>query len=317
MPRGAQAGGRVMPDRIAISDIRIGERIREDKGDIAGMAESLRKYGCIEPIVIAGEDNTLICGERRLLGAKALDWPDICVHVLWGKTPEERWQMEREENEQRKALTGTERAKGLPGNNLLVEKAKQTGTRLSSMIEDKKPRGNQRAYDVPKQDIAQALGISVGTLVNAEQHVAAVERYPELESLTQQPAIETAKRLDRMPEPEREEVRQTLQALPVDERRRIAREQARAEALEGAQVIAVAGDAEGRVARAVSKAEFSKAISGISQKILSIDLDEVSAVLTDEDWSRIGNFIYNTRTWLDRLEAMRPSGLRLVGGQSQ
>jgi hypothetical protein len=71
-------------------------------------------------------------------------------------------------------LTPAELSKGM------VHKAVQVAPAISSAIGEKKPQGRKRQYAAPKEDIALALGVSKGTLVNAEQHVLAMERYPVL-----------------------------------------------------------------------------------------------------------------------------------------
>ncbi|MDR2176666.1 MAG: ParB N-terminal domain-containing protein [Treponema sp.] len=59
-----------------IEDIVVKNRIRRDMGDIAALAESLRKFGQISPIVIS-KKNVLIAGGRRLEAAKSLGWRTI------------------------------------------------------------------------------------------------------------------------------------------------------------------------------------------------------------------------------------------------
>jgi hypothetical protein len=70
------------------------------------------------------------------------------------------------------------------------------------VIDEKKPQGRKRTYATPKGEVAQAIGVSTGTLVNAEQHVAAMERYPILggPEVSQKQALELAKVLDGLPE---------------------------------------------------------------------------------------------------------------------
>jgi hypothetical protein len=60
----------------------------------------------------------------------------------------------------------------------MVRKAVQVAPVLPSAIEGKKPRGEKRTYAAPKAEVAQAIGVSTATLVAAEQHVAAMARYP-------------------------------------------------------------------------------------------------------------------------------------------
>jgi hypothetical protein len=88
-------------------------------------------------------------------------------------TEQERLEIELEEHIRRKELTPSEVSKEL------VRKAEKIAPVLPSAVVGKKPRGEKRTYAAPKEDVAAALGVGKGTLVNAEQHVAAA-KYPEL-----------------------------------------------------------------------------------------------------------------------------------------
>lgn len=57
--------------KIRIDEITIGERIREELGNLEKLAGSLQKYGLVHPIVI-DEDLKLIAGQRRLEAANLL-----------------------------------------------------------------------------------------------------------------------------------------------------------------------------------------------------------------------------------------------------
>ena len=70
-------------------------------GDIEGLAESLKTYGQISPIVIS-KRNVLIAGGRRLEAAKQLGWRTI--NAIISESPDElsRLELEVEENVQRR-----------------------------------------------------------------------------------------------------------------------------------------------------------------------------------------------------------------------
>ena len=61
---------------IPIEDIKVKKRIRKDKGDVSNLAESLKRFGQISPIVIT-KNNHLVAGERRLEAARSLGWRTI------------------------------------------------------------------------------------------------------------------------------------------------------------------------------------------------------------------------------------------------
>jgi ParB-like chromosome segregation protein Spo0J len=176
-------------DTMLISEIKVGKRRREDFGDIEGLAESIGEYGLFHPVVVDDKRN-LIAGERRLRACKLLKWQEVPVRRYRDLSDEERLKIELEENLRRKDLTPYEESKKL------VADAGEIAPLLSSAVEDKTPRGKKRQYEVPKKEVARALGVSVGKLVNAEQHVAAVKKHPDLKGSTQREAIEKGKEYD-------------------------------------------------------------------------------------------------------------------------
>ena len=61
--------------KIEISKIIIGQRIRDDLGDIAGLAENIEDIGLLHPIILRkNNDDTykLLAGHRRLESHKLL-----------------------------------------------------------------------------------------------------------------------------------------------------------------------------------------------------------------------------------------------------
>lgn len=178
---------------LPINEIVVGQRRREEFGDIEGLTSSIAKFGLFHPIVV-DDKNNLVAGERRLIACKSLDHYEIPCRLYAELTDEERSEIELDENLKRKDLTPYEASKQI------VKNANKIAPILSSPIEDKKPRGHKRQYEAPKKDVAQAIGVSTGALVNAEKHIAAVEKYPELSMApSQKEAIEAAKALDEMP----------------------------------------------------------------------------------------------------------------------
>lgn len=63
---------------LPLADIIIGPRQRQDLGDIAGLAESLKAHGQIQAIGV-NEENKLIWGRRRLAAATLLQWEKVKV----------------------------------------------------------------------------------------------------------------------------------------------------------------------------------------------------------------------------------------------
>lgn len=63
-------------ERIRIDDIKVGDRVRKDMGDINALADSIRAVGLLQPVVIDSE-NKLIAGRRRIEACKQLGWETI------------------------------------------------------------------------------------------------------------------------------------------------------------------------------------------------------------------------------------------------
>jgi ParB family chromosome partitioning protein len=87
--------------QVPIKDIIVKKRIRKDMGDIESLAESLKLYGQISPIVISRK-GMLIAGGRRLEAAKRLGWRTINALVSETSGELEELELEVEENIQRR-----------------------------------------------------------------------------------------------------------------------------------------------------------------------------------------------------------------------
>ena len=92
---------------VPIEDIKVKKRLRNDLGDIAALADSMKRFGQISPIVIS-KKNILIAGERRLEAARSLGWRTI--NALVAEIPDEvtKLEYELEENVQRKDFSREE-----------------------------------------------------------------------------------------------------------------------------------------------------------------------------------------------------------------
>ena len=90
--------------QIPIKDIIVKKRIRKDMGEIEVLAESLKRFGQICPIVI-NKKNLLIAGGRRLEAAKYLGWRTINAVISDSSDELARLELEVEENVQRRELS--------------------------------------------------------------------------------------------------------------------------------------------------------------------------------------------------------------------
>jgi hypothetical protein len=202
-----------MSNLIPIHQIKIGERRRQDYGNIQELADSISKYGLLHPVVL-DTDNNLVAGGRRLEACKSLGWDEIpCTYVE--SLPEKELRiLELEEIIRRKDLTEYELSRNM------VELAEIKAEELrNGFCTDSVQKVSHRP---PKPDnirnVAKEIGVSPMTLSDAKAHVEAVEKYPQLVELPKYKAIETAKTLDRLPEEERqscvESIVKTLNVIP-------------------------------------------------------------------------------------------------------
>jgi ParB family chromosome partitioning protein len=93
--------------QIPIEEIVVKKRIRKDMGDIGPLAESLKRFGQLSPIVIS-KKNILIAGGRRLEAARSLGWRTINAVIIDAPGDLNKLEMEIEENIQRRDFTAGE-----------------------------------------------------------------------------------------------------------------------------------------------------------------------------------------------------------------
>ena len=95
--------------KIKIENIIVKKRIRKNLGDIVPLAESLKSYGLMNPVVV-DDEGRLIAGERRLEAAKLLGWEEIEANIVPKPKRTAALEMEIDENVYRKAFTSDELA---------------------------------------------------------------------------------------------------------------------------------------------------------------------------------------------------------------
>ena len=196
----------VNAERIAIDNIIIGERRRDDMGNIDTLAESIAQYGLIQPIVVDA-NNHLVAGYRRLTACIQLGWEEIDVRRYGTLTDDELRELELEENLQRKDLTSLERSKTMVALKLAVKE------RLSKNGDELLPQSGSNSVGRPKEadsdaSLPEHTGIPRTTMQKAEQHVATADAYPfmQSENWKQYHVLEAREKLERLPEEERPQV---------------------------------------------------------------------------------------------------------------
>jgi ParB family chromosome partitioning protein len=211
---------------IDITDIIIPPRRRDDYGDLDALAESISTLGLFHAIVVKveGDGFMLAAGERRLKACREkLGWYEIPARIYSELSEDERLEIELEENLQRKDLTPLEQSKDIVRLAATAAKVIETNeNEFPATVADKseptsvetpRPSKGRPAQSVSKDKVAERINVPRSTIRRAEQHVAAVESYPELENTSQKEAIQTAKTLDKLPEKKREAVRSNLKSI--------------------------------------------------------------------------------------------------------
>lgn len=198
---------------LKIRDIKIGQRVRDEYGDMQALAESIQEHGLLHPIVVDSDYN-LIAGCRRLLACERIGLREIEAKVLEDISEKELRILELEENIRRKDLTKLEQSKNLVELAELKEqelKEKEYFSESEKKSNAIKPNCAESAHlnnpnRVGIRTIAKEIGVPPKTLHDAKQHVKAVEEFPPLENLPKHEAIETAKELRKAPPEEQEKI---------------------------------------------------------------------------------------------------------------
>lgn len=109
--------------QIPLHEIQSIDRQRLDLGDIQGLAESIRQFGLIQPVVIT-KDRRLIAGGRRLEAHRTLGKTHIEVVFREDMSQDELHILELEENIRRKEETWQERCLHIATIHRLKQKTK-------------------------------------------------------------------------------------------------------------------------------------------------------------------------------------------------
>lgn len=98
---------------IKVNEIKANvDRQREDLGDIEDLANSIKEFGLLEPILL-DDDHNLVAGMRRLTACLALGMDEVKAEFLGKIDPYRARQIELEENIRRKDLEWQEEAKAV------------------------------------------------------------------------------------------------------------------------------------------------------------------------------------------------------------
>lgn len=188
-----------MNKSIPIDAIVIGERRRQDNGDVQGLADSIAQYGLLHPPVVDAE-NRLVAGGRRLAACKSLGWQFIEVRSLGSLTDAELREIELEENLRRKDLTPTERSRTIVQ---LAETAAEID-RQEFRPDSGRNSGGRPAEPGSLRAVSERTGIPRSTIQEAKAHVETADAFPFMQKpdWKQYHVLEAREALAKLPEPE-------------------------------------------------------------------------------------------------------------------
>lgn len=161
---------------IPIAHIKIGDRIREDLGDLSSLQISIEVHDQIQPIIVQRIDDEedryeLIDGERRLQVLKRMGRKEIHCR-LWETLGEtDKKEMELELCIKRKSLSYAEEARAVRA---IVEAKKK-----ENMAGGLAKFGSR----MRNKDIAESLGMSASQLSRNLTIAKALEDHPQIETL--------------------------------------------------------------------------------------------------------------------------------------
>ena len=205
--------------QATITDISVGQRFRQDLGDIGALAQSIQKFGLLQPIGV-DERYRLIFGQRRLAACRLLGWETIPIKIL---RIDSLIEGEFEENSIRKDFSVSER--------VAIAKAieeqlagRHGGDRRSKDFQDGKISGLKEGGE-SRDLVADRSGFGCGKTYESARN-AVEQGIPDLVEILDDGlvSIHTAARIADLDEQEQEEVVEAIQAgeKPTDALRAVA-----------------------------------------------------------------------------------------------
>lgn len=172
---------------VNIADVKVAGRVRQDMGDLPGLARSIEAVGQLHPIGL-GKDNTLLYGGRRLEACKSLGFKQI--EAFYPETVGDLRKAllaERDENTCRKELTvreALEMGRRLEAFERELARQRQReggGDRKSAQAREKIASGNlpEAIKGQSQEKVAAAVGMSRRTYEKAKAVEAAAREDPE------------------------------------------------------------------------------------------------------------------------------------------
>lgn len=279
-----------------------GDRVRDDLGDIAGLMESIREQGLIQPIVVDSRDN-LLAGARRLEACKRLGWNQVDVVVMYMKDDLlKALAIEEQENTCRKAFTPTEAAK----------LRKRRAALLAAMAKERQREHGKTAPGRPTNTRSKLEQVSPAKTRAA----AAVGTGFSATTLDKVDEIVRTAADDTQPEPVREVAQQAVAEInatgKVDRaHQKVAKAKVEHDPIKKS-LDALLDQPEGRIL--TLRLNVSKGMLRTRETLLVWSPESVAEALTEERMEDLARLVADLDGWFQKVRAARPRGLRVVGG---
>jgi ParB/RepB/Spo0J family partition protein len=181
---------------LPLSSIVVGERARKVYGDIDKLADSIKKHGLMQPIVVhwTGQEYQLVAGGRRLEACKKLSISEddlVSCRVY-------------EEELSEKELRALELFENIHRKNLLYSEECALIAQLDETLKDLYGTKVTRSPDAPghsSRDTAKLIGKSPASVTMDKQLADAMKKFPELgldKMKNKSHAMKTMRRLSHM-----------------------------------------------------------------------------------------------------------------------
>lgn len=175
--------------QIAISSIRVAERIRKENGSLDELAQDIQKHGLLNPITVMEQSDggyVLIAGLRRMKAMAQMNAVEIRATVMSPMEADEMLMLEIAENEQRKEFTVSEKLAFAERIRMVeVEKGKQRRMRkpvngqMDSEVGNCPPQTDERnEAGKVREIVARKVGFSSDRQMRRAKEVA--EKRPDL-----------------------------------------------------------------------------------------------------------------------------------------
>lgn len=283
---------------IPIADITIGDRVRQDLGDLAELSQSITANGgLIQPIVVT-RDLRLVCGERRLAALAEADWTEAPVVYIDTDNGAAQALAERDENTCRKPFSPVEasRARDRVRDAFAEASKARQGTRTDLEHCGNLPQSDEQPQRTKTRELASSgTGYSGRTLDKVDQIRSAAERGVVKQGKTER---EVPDEVREVAQQGLKDVSQTGAAVDKSYQR-----------LTSALDQYVEEDPD--VQRSKKAKKFWDELHALS-KVDRFDPTEYVDALTSEEWESAELLVNGLERWISRFRQARPTGLRVV-----